>query len=155
MFTAGESLESYAMSREEMVQGPATVLYGVTGSFGGEINQVLKNPLQQPRAEFGVVDGNLGLREFADGCDGTSAPGTDDVVSGRLVAIRREFSAPVSVVGISNNKSVVSGALQFRSDATVSHLWFYTSSLNQDPQQGGSLQELPNHTFDVTKRAAG
>lgn len=149
VFTAGESLESYAMSREEIVRGPATVLYGVTGSFGGEINQVLKNPLQQPRAEFGVVDGNLGLRELQMDVTGP-IPGTDDVVSGRLVAIRREFSAPVSVVGISNNKSVVSGALQFQlSDATVSHLWFYTSSLNQDPQQGGSLQELPNHTLTL------
>ncbi len=37
----GQYLDSYAVERLEVVRGPATVLYGVTGSFGGEVNQIL------------------------------------------------------------------------------------------------------------------
>jgi len=34
------SIRSYALERFEIVRGPATAIYGVTGSFGGEINSM-------------------------------------------------------------------------------------------------------------------
>ena len=39
-FSSLHSLDAFTMERIEVVRGPATALYGVTGSFGGEINNV-------------------------------------------------------------------------------------------------------------------
>src|SRR5258708_32825229 len=46
-------VDSFALDRVEVVRGPATVLYGVTGAFGGELNQVLKQPKPEVRSEIG------------------------------------------------------------------------------------------------------
>ena len=43
-FGTVQFVDGFAQERLEIVRGPATVLYGVTGAFGGEINQVLKQP---------------------------------------------------------------------------------------------------------------
>jgi outer membrane receptor for ferric coprogen and ferric-rhodotorulic acid len=137
-FGVGKSLEEIAMDRLEIVRGPATALYGVTGSFGGEINHVLKSPLQQFRSEVGVRGGDFDLLEGT--VDITGPIALDGRVSGRLVGMYRDYGAPVDVVDVENEKSVVMGSLQFDfTESTSSRVWVYYSKLDEDPYDGGSL----------------
>src|SRR5262249_23256857 len=50
-------IDSYALERVEVVKGPATVIYGITGGFGGELNQILKAPTAKSHASFGFEGG--------------------------------------------------------------------------------------------------
>ncbi|MDZ7669335.1 MAG: TonB-dependent receptor plug domain-containing protein [Gammaproteobacteria bacterium] len=51
-------LRGYAAERTEVVRGPATAIYGVTGSFGGEINSILKQASPDTRMQFGSEVGS-------------------------------------------------------------------------------------------------
>ena len=78
MTTAAFSmLDSYLTERLEVVRGPATVLYGVTGAFGGEINQILKKPQSDFKAEIGMMAGSFEEVRYRGDVTG-SVPGTDD-----------------------------------------------------------------------------
>ncbi len=137
-FAVGKSLEEMAMDRIEIVRGPATALYGVTGSFGGEINHVLKNPLQDFRSEVGVRGGDFDMLEGS--VDITGPIALDGRVSGRVVGMYRDYGAPVDVVDIENSKNMFMGSLQFDfTENTSSRVWIYYSKLDEDPYDGGSL----------------
>ena len=77
-------LDSYATERLEIVRGPATVLYGVTGSFGGEINQVLKSPSSAFSGDIGVEAGDFD-RQRIEADMGGAIPGTDGKLKVRAV----------------------------------------------------------------------
>ncbi len=137
-FAVGRSLEELAMERIEIVRGPATALYGVTGSFGGEINHVLKKPLPRFRSEVGARFGDFDLSEWQ--LDVTGPVALEGRVSARFVGMYRDFGAPVDVVNIKNHKSMMLGSMQFDfTDTTSAHLWVYYSKLDEDPYDGGAL----------------
>lgn len=153
-FQVGRSLEELAMERLEIVRGPATALYGVTGSFGGEINHVLKSPLPRFRSEVGVRAGSWGLREAT--LDTTGPLTADGRLSGRFVGMYRDFGAPVDVVDIDNNKKMVMGTLQFDfTDSTSSRIWVYYSKLDEDPFDGGSLVRVAPGKLELADVPAG
>jgi len=140
-FGVGKSLEGFAMDRFEVVRGPATVLYGVTGSFGGEINQLLKRPDEDFRAEFGFEGGDFDLSQYEADVTG-SIPGTDGAISGRLLGLYREWDLPVDVASYDNRKHMVMGSLKFQlAENTTSTVWLYQSSLHEDSWDGGFLQQ--------------
>ena len=132
------SVKALAVERLEVVRGPATALYGVTGSFGGEVNNVLKAPLDQYAATFGAKFGEFDLREGEFDVTGPIS----DRVSGRLVAGYREWRAPVDVPGLkTNNETTALGSLKFDfTDSTSSTIWAYYNTVDRDPQDGGFLQ---------------
>ena len=148
-FQAWHSLEGYAINRFEIVRGPATALYGVTGSFGGEINQILKSPGKSFGAEIGYRGGDFDLHEFQLDVTGP-IPSTGDKLSGRLVALGRDSGVYVNkdIVDDHDKKYMVMGSLQYDfTDTTSSHLWIYYDSAKADPMDGGALQLLPNGTL--------
>ena len=143
-FSSLHSLEAFTMERIEVVRGPATALYGVTGSFGGEINNILKRPQSSFESEFGIEAGDYDLtRVEAD----VTGPIAGDRLTGRLVGTYMEYGAPVDVVDINNDKYTISGSLQFEfSENTSARVWLYHHDLDEDPYDGGSLQKLPEGT---------
>ena len=155
-FNIWHSLEDYAFERVEVVRGPATALYGVTGSFGGEINQILKSPQRDFSAQVGYRGGNWSLHEWQADVTG-AVPGTDDRLSARLVGLYRDSGEWVdpSIHTFHDNKHMVMGALKYDfSDDTVAHLWFYQDGMHADPLDGGALQSLPDGTLTFPKVAA-
>jgi iron complex outermembrane receptor protein len=77
-------LDGYALERLEVVRGPATVVYGVTGSFGGEINQILKAPTDTLLGNVGFEFGDFDRQRVEADVAGP-IPGTSDKLRGRLV----------------------------------------------------------------------
>jgi iron complex outermembrane recepter protein len=145
-------VKSYAVERLEMVRGPATAIYGVTGSFGGEINNILKRPLSTPRMEFGVSAGSYESRDVY--ADITGPIAGEGAISGRLVAKYNEYGLPLDIAGSSfpNYETMVLGAVNWdisdRTSLSVSH---YHYERNTDPWDGAALVqnaagslELPN-----------
>ena len=153
-FQVGRSLEELAMDRLEIVRGPATALYGVTGSFGGEINHVLKSPLPRFRSEIGVRAGDFDLGEVS--LDITGPLSSGGKVSGRFVGMYRDYGAPVDVVDINNTKHMMMGSMQFDfTDSTSSRVWVYYSKLDEDPFDGGSLVRVSPGQLELPDVPAG
>ena len=154
-FNIWHSLEEYAFERIEVVRGPATALYGVTGSFGGEINQILKSPQKDFSAQVGFRGGEWSLKEWQADVTGT-VPGTDDKLSARFTGLYRDFGEWVdpSIYKFHDWKHMVMGALKYEfTDDTVAHLWFYQDGAKVDPMDGGALQSLPDGTLTFPKVA--
>lgn len=148
-FNIWHSLEAYAFDRIEVVRGPATAIYGVTGSFGGEINQILKAPKKDYSAEVGYRGGQWDLHEWTLDATGP-IPGTGDKLSARFTGLYRDSGSWVdpSILHVHDNKNMVMGALQYDFDENTSaHLWFYDDSAHMDPLDGGALQLLPDGTL--------
>ena len=154
-FFATTAIDGYAMERIEVVRGPATALYGVSGSFGGEINHVLKAPTASPYAQIGLVAGDFDRMEFEADVSGP-IPGTNGRVAGRLLGSYQEYGAPVDVVDIDNSRNMLAGALRFElGDATTASLWVYSEHVDEDPYDGGFLQSLPDGTLTLPDVPAG
>ncbi len=155
LFNGFHSPDDYVLERIEIVRGPATALYGTSGNFGGEINNILKTPQFQFHSELGYQIGEFeqpeiwALRQYQYDVTGT-IPDTGDHIAGRLVGDYRDYGAPIDVVGIHSRDNVVMGALLFQfTDATSSRLWVYYSDTNEDPYDGGFMQILPNKALTV------
>lgn len=150
-FFATTAIDGYAMERIEVVRGPATALYGVSGSFGGEINHILKSPTDTPSAEIGLLAGDFDRTELQLDVAGPF-PGTNDRISGRFVGTYKEYGEPVEVVDIENNRHMLAGSLEFDiSDATTANLWTYYEHVDEDPYDGGFLQQLPDGTLTLPR----
>ncbi len=139
------SVESYAAERVEIVRGPATVLYGVTGSFGGEINSILKRPLRTPRAEIGVEFGNYDTQNYSLDIGGPlNDAGT---VSGRFVAKYDEFDLPLDInqENFPNEKFMVLGSVAWDiTPMTTLRATLHHQERTMDPWDGGALIEQPD-----------
>lgn len=152
---ATTAIDGYAMERIEVVRGPATALYGVSGSFGGEINHILKSPTDRPYAQLGLGFGDFDRTEIEVDVSGP-IPGTDNRVSGRLMGNYREYGAPVDVVDIENSTNMLAGALRFEiSESTTASLWIYSERVDEDPYDGGSLQQRPDGSLALANVPAG
>ena len=133
-------VKSYAVERLEFVRGPATAIYGVTGSFGGEINNILKRPQSELGMQFGVSAGSYDSRDvYADITGPLTSEGS---LSGRLVAKYNEYGLPLDIAGssFSNYETMVLGSFNWDiSGQTSLRFSYYHNQRNSDPWDGGAL----------------
>jgi iron complex outermembrane recepter protein len=133
-------IQSYATERIEIVRGPATALYGVTGSFGGEINNILKKPLDTPRMQLGASIGSYDSRDVYTDITGPLLG--EGAVSGRLVAKYNEYDLPLDIPGESfpNYETTVLAAVNWDiTEQTSLSFSYYHYQRNTDPWDGGAL----------------
>lgn len=139
------SIDSFATERLEIVRGPATVLYGVTGSFGGEINSILKKPLRTPRAELSAEFGSYDTQNYSVDVGGPlNDAGT---LSGRVVAKYEEYGLPLDIDGedFPNYESMFLASLAWDiTPTTTLRATHYHQDRNMDPWDGGALIEQPD-----------
>ena len=146
------SVRSYALDRIEVVRGPATAIYGVTGSFGGEINSILKKPLKQARFQVGAEGGSYDTSKVY--FDITGPINDDRSLSGRFVAKYHEYGLPLDIKGESfpNYETMFLASINWdisdRSTLRVSH---YHERRNTDPWDGGALVQNPDGTLSMPK----
>lgn len=134
------SVDSVALERMEVVRGPATSLYGVTGSFGGELNGILKRPEQEfgfsSSASVGSYD-TWGL-EFD-----VTGPLTDSGnLSGRLAVAYDEYDHPLDIQGESfpNRQRAGLAALEYRfSPNSVLNLSYIHQHRKVNPWDGAAI----------------
>ena len=139
------SLEGYTVERIEVVRGPATVLYGVTGSFGGEINAVLKRPKAQPSFEAGFEFGSYDTQEYK--FDLTGPIGGNESFRGRLVAKYDDTGLPYDIQNfdIRQEETTFLGSLAWDlTDRTTATVWYYHQEREGDAVDGGALVLLPD-----------
>lgn len=79
----------FHVERVEIFNGPASILYGNVGTFGGTINRVTKKPLFAPRAEI-VADVGTN-RQWRVGVDATGPLGKSKTFAYRFIAARRSM----------------------------------------------------------------
>jgi iron complex outermembrane receptor protein len=136
------TVDGFALDRVEVVRGPATALYGITGSFGGEINSILKRPSKDPQFVLGYEAGSFNTSIST--VDATGAiPGSNDALTGRFVGKFDNYSPQLNVApadGIKNHREVFLTSLSWEfSPSTSSTVWWYHENRNIDPFDGASL----------------
>ncbi len=147
----GIELDSYyfvvdasALDRVEVVRGPATALYGVTGSFGGEINSVLKRPTKETHVQAGFETGTWEKAVYTADVSGT-VPGTGGALTGRISDTYIGSTPELNISGINNRKEVLLASLSYEfSPRTSVTVWHYHDDRHEDPYDGGALFQLPN-----------
>ncbi|MDT8320002.1 MAG: TonB-dependent receptor plug domain-containing protein [Xanthomonadales bacterium] len=144
------SVRAYALDRFEIVRGPATAIYGVTGSFGGEINSILK----QPRSTFGAeVGAELGsYHTFAGYGDVTGPLNEAGTVSARLVGHYEEYDLPLDIKGqrFPNYEGMGLAAVRWDISADTSLTFsYYRQERNTDPWDGGALVQEPDGSLSL------
>lgn len=144
------SVRAYALDRFEIVRGPATAIYGVTGSFGGEINSILKQPRSTFSAEVGAEVGSYHTR--AGFADVTGPLNEDGTVSARLVGHYEEYDLPLDIKGerFPNHDGMGLGAIRWDISADTSLSFsYYRQERNTDPWDGGALVQEPDGTLSL------
>jgi outer membrane receptor for ferric coprogen and ferric-rhodotorulic acid len=137
------TIDGFALERTEVVRGPATALYGVTGSFGGEVNSVLKRPTSETHLQAGVETGTFDKAIYTADLSG-SIPGTGGALTGRIVD-KYEGYKPEVAFDIHNRKEVLLGSLSWElSPVTSATIWQYHADRHIDPVDGGALFLEPN-----------
>ncbi|PLW81376.1 hypothetical protein CWI75_16220 [Kineobactrum sediminis] len=138
------SIRGFALERTEIVRGPATAIYGVTGSFGGEINSILKAPTYDFRLSVGAEVGSYDERKI--NADISGPLNEDGTVQGRLVAQYHEYGLPLDIRGedFPNYEDMWLGAVSWDiSPSTRVSLTHYQQGRNIDPWDGGALVQTP------------
>jgi outer membrane receptor for ferric coprogen and ferric-rhodotorulic acid len=134
-------LDAFALDRVEVVRGPATALYGVTGSFGGEINSILKRPLASTQVQVGLRTGSYDSRSYSLDVTGR-IPGTGGALTGRFAGKYDDYGAPLDI-NIRNHKEAFLSSLSWQiSPTTDTTLWWYHGNRNVDPYDQGALFEV-------------
>jgi iron complex outermembrane receptor protein len=143
-------VDSYALERVEIVRGPATVLYGITGAFGGELNQILKSPTDTFQGNFGVHGGDFALHRYEGDISGP-VPGTDDRLKARLLGSYSTYGIPQVTVDPARDVSkLISGAVTYDfTPHTTASLHFYHSKQNLDATDGCPLAQTPNNVIYI------
>jgi iron complex outermembrane recepter protein len=138
-------VDSFALDRVEIVRGPATVLYGVTGAFGGELNQVLKQPKSEFTADVGYRDGNFTGRRWEADVTG-AVPGTDDRLKVRVLGAYTDYSIFQDIVIPPHNiNKMIAGAVSFDfTPATVVSLNGYKEDRHYDATDGCAVAVNPS-----------
>lgn len=138
------TIDGFALERTEVVRGPATALYGVTGSFGGEINSVLKRPTSDTRLQAGFETGTFDKSIYTVDLSG-AVPGTGGALSGRISEKYEGFRPEVDIPGIHNRKEMLLASLSCEfSPTTSATIWQYHADRHIDPFDGGALFLEPN-----------
>jgi outer-membrane receptor for ferric coprogen and ferric-rhodotorulic acid len=138
------TIDGYAVDRTEVVRGPATALYGVTGSFGGEINSELKRPTKETVIQGGFETGTWDKEIYTGDISG-AIPGTDGKLTGRITGKYSDYVPEVDEPGVRNRKEMLSASLSYEfSSNTSATLWEYHADRHIDPFDGGALLQLPD-----------
>ncbi|MBB2159519.1 TonB-dependent siderophore receptor [Gluconacetobacter sacchari] len=133
--TTGPVQEQYGLERVEVLNGPASVLYGQAAP-GGLVNMVSKMPSATPRHEIQFMAGSYGRYQGQFDLTGP-VPGTGGAVDGRLVALVRDSDTQVRLV--KDNRIYV--APSFTWHASAADDLTFLSSYQHDHTSG--LQFLP------------
>lgn len=144
------SIRSYAVSRLEIVRGPATAIYGVSGAFGGEINSILKAPRADFGLEIGAEFGSYDSSRYFFDVTGP-LPGSESL-SGRLVGQYEQYGLPLDIKGQSfpNYEGMGLASLNWEvSDETTLRATFYYQERNVDPWDGGALIDNGDGTLSL------
>lgn len=144
------SIRGYAVDRLEIVRGPATAIYGVTGAFGGEINSILKAPRRQFGLEAGVEFGSYDSSQYT--IDVTGPIAGSDTVAGRFVGLYEEYDLPLDIKGqtFPNYQSMGLASVSWDlSDQTMLRASFYHQERNVDPWDGGALIDNGDGTLSL------
>lgn len=144
------SVRAYALDRFEIVRGPATAIYGVTGSFGGEINSILKQPKANFSAEVGAEVGSYNT--LAGFFDVTGPLNDQGNLSGRLVGKYEQYDLPLDINGedFPNYETMGLGAVRWDvSGETFLTVSYYYQHRNTDPWDGGALVQNPDGTLSL------
>lgn len=130
-------VDAYALDRIEVVRGPATVLYGVTGEFGGEINQVLKKPTSDFHADFEFKSGDF-MRRRIEGDVSGPVPDTDGRLKVRVVGAYSNSGIPQELVVPANNvdKLLSVAATYDFTASTQASVYLYQQDRHFDPTDG-------------------
>jgi outer-membrane receptor for ferric coprogen and ferric-rhodotorulic acid len=133
------TIDGYALDRTEVVRGPATALYGVTGSFGGEINSVLKRPTKDTQIQAGFETGTWDKSIYTADVSG-AIPGTGGAVTGRISDKYDGYVPEVNEPGVKNRKEMFLASLSYEfSPNTSATIWQYHADRHVDPFDGGAL----------------
>lgn len=152
------TIDGYALDRTEVVRGPATALYGVTGSFGGEINSVLKRPTRDTLMQAGFETGTWDKSIYTADLSG-AIPGTDGALTGRISGKYNGSTPEVHEPGVRDRKQMLLASLSYEfSSNTSATFWQYHGDRHVDPFDGGALflspdgkLALPPSSIDPTK----
>lgn len=144
------SIRGDAVERTEIVRGPATAIYGVTGGFGGEINSILKKANPVRSMEFGVEGGSYNSSKvFAD----VNTPLNEDgSISGRIVGSYQEYGLPLDIKGedFPNYEAMWLGSLNWNLSMDTSLTWtHYQQHRNTDPWDGGALVQNADGNLEL------
>jgi outer membrane receptor for ferric coprogen and ferric-rhodotorulic acid len=151
MTTAAFSmLDSYLTERLEVVRGPATVLYGVTGAFGGELNQILKKPQTDFHAELGIIAGSFEEMRYRGDITG-SVPGTDGRLKLRAAGQYWDYQHPQRIVNerTSTEKSGMAGLTYDFTPATTASLYAAVHRRDVDPNDGCPISLNANNRLYI------
>jgi len=144
------SVEGYALDRLELVRGPATVVYGVTGSFGGEINSILKRPSRRFAMEVGGEVGSYDSHNvFFDVTGPLNETGN---LAGRLVVKYDQFGLPLDIDGedFPNYRNMILGSIAWDITPRTTLRWtHHHQERNMDPWDGGALVQNPDGTLSL------
>lgn len=145
-------LDSYALDRLEIVRGPATVVYGVTGSFGGEMNQILKAAGGDGRAEFGFEAGDFD-RQRLEADVGGAIPGTDGRFKVRFVGTYTDAGLYQDTVVETNNLDELyyGTATWDITPSTSASLYMYRQERDLDPVDGCTLLQDENNVLSIPR----
>jgi iron complex outermembrane receptor protein len=149
-FETPELVDSYALERIEVVRGPATVLYGVTAGFGGELNQFLKRPQAQFHLDLGFEGGDFAKHRYQADITGP-IPGTDDRLKARFVtAYTTDGMAQDLIVPPRNVDKLLTGAVswEFAPQSNLS-AYYYQQNRNFDPYDGCTMGQDANNVLYV------
>jgi outer-membrane receptor for ferric coprogen and ferric-rhodotorulic acid len=149
---AQQFVDSYALERIELVRGPATVLYGITGAFGGELNQILKKPQAGFHTDFGFSSGTFERRRFQADVTG-SVPGTDDRLKFRVLGTYSNAGIPQETAVPANNVDKLFSAaatFDFTPNTTASVYWL-SEDRHFDPTDGCPMAQDANKTLYIPK----
>lgn len=141
------SLEGFMVDRIEVVRGPATVIYGVSSNFGGEINQILKAPKENFGMQFGIEAGDFDMQRYTLDVTG-AVPSTDGRLKARFVGVQENSGSFVDVKPkIENDYTTLMGSVTYDfSPQTSATATYYKAKVAEDPFEGGFTVQLPDGT---------
>jgi outer membrane receptor for ferric coprogen and ferric-rhodotorulic acid len=145
-------LDSYVLERLEVVRGPATVVYGVTVSFGGEINQILKAAGENAQAEFGFEAGDFDRQRFEADVGGP-VPGTDGRLKARFVGTYTDAGLYQDTVVDTNNldKLYYGTATWDVTPSTSASIYMYRQDRDLDPADGCTLLQDEDNVLSIPR----
>jgi iron complex outermembrane receptor protein len=148
------TMDSHALERIEIVRGPATVLYGVTSSFGGEVNHVLKRPQADRFLDVGVEFGSYDSQTYK--FDATGALSGSEKVRGRLAVKYADNGRwfDIQNLDVRTEKTTVFAAVDWDiTPQTTATFSYYHFGRQGDPIDGSALVQLPDGSLALPQDA--
>lgn len=130
-----QTFDVEAFERVEVVRGPASVVYR-TGSFGGEINQILKSPQHEFGSTFAA---EVGSYDHVRGTFDITGPlSSSGKLTGRLVLVYQDWGSIYdNPTEVKHDKFLVVPSVSYDfTDRTTATIYGYFQDSNKDPYDG-------------------